>query len=52
MVFGRRKRPQFNAAAFESVLSGVKTVYREKVRPLEEQYLVKEFHYPLLTGAI
>lgn len=50
MVFGRKRRPQFDAAAFESVLHGVKTVYREKVRPLEEQYLVREFHYPLLTN--
>ena len=45
----RRRPKKFDATAFESVLSGVKTVYREKVRPLEEQYMVREFHYPLLS---
>jgi EH domain-containing protein 1 len=49
MVFGRRRRPQFDAGAFDSIVSGVKTIYREKVRPLEEQYLMKDFHFPLLT---
>ena len=48
-MFGRRRRPKFDAGAFDSVVSGVKTIYREKVRPLEEQYLVKDFHYPLLS---
>ena len=83
---GRRRRPKFDAGAFDSIVSGVKTLYREKVhafsherlstgggwsspsrrlflsapvalwmyvlaqvRPLEEQYMIKDFHYPLLT---
>ena len=44
-----RRRPKFNPGAFDSILSGVKTIYRDKVRPLEEQYMIKDFHYPLLT---
>ena len=35
--------------AFDSVIDGVKTIYHDKVRPLEEQYMIREFHYPLLT---
>ena len=45
----RRKRPQFNPGLFDSVTAGVKAIYREKVRPLEEAYMVKDFHYPLLS---
>ena len=48
-IFGRRKRPKFNPGAFSGVTEGVKTIYREKVKPLEEQYMVRDFHYPLLT---
>ena len=46
---GRRRRPKFDAGAFDTIIHGVKTLYREKVRPLEEQYMVKDFHYPLLN---
>ena len=49
MVFGRKRRPQFDAGAFDSIVAGLKAIYREKVRPIEEQFLVKDFHYPLLT---
>ncbi|KAL1527414.1 hypothetical protein AB1Y20_016082 [Prymnesium parvum] len=49
MVFRRRRRPPFDAGAYDSIVGGLKAIYREKVRPLEEQYLVKDFHYPLLT---
>ena len=48
---GRRRRPQFDASSFDNIVHGVKTIYREKVRPLEEQYMVKEFFYPLLSDA-
>jgi len=48
---GRRRRPQFSAGAFDSIVGGVKELYREKVRPIEEQYMVSEFFYPLLTDA-
>ena len=27
----------------------MKSIYRDKIRPLEEQYMVNQFHYPLLT---
>uniref|UniRef100_A0A7S4B5X4 Uncharacterized protein n=1 Tax=Chrysotila carterae TaxID=13221 RepID=A0A7S4B5X4_CHRCT len=50
-MFRRRKRPQFDAGAFDSILEGVKSVYRDKVRPLEAQYMVKDFHYPLLNDS-
>jgi len=51
-MFGRRrKRPEFNAGAFDSVLDGAKNLYFGKVRPLEEAYLVERFHYPLLNPA-
>ena len=49
MVLGRRRRPKFSAGAFDSIVHGVKTIYREKVRPIEEQYLVKDFFHPLLS---
>ena len=45
----RNKRPKFNASQFDDIIGGVKAIYREKIRPLEEQYMVKEFHYPLLS---
>ena len=44
-----RRRPRFDPSAYDSIIDGVKNIYRDKVRPLEEQYLVHEFHYPLLT---
>jgi hypothetical protein len=50
-MFGRKKRPQFDAGAFDSVLDGAKSLYFGKVRPLEEQCLVDQFHYPLLNPA-
>ena len=50
-MFRRRKRPQFDAGSFDNIIEGVKTVYRDKVRPLEEQYMVKDFHYPLLNDS-
>lgn len=50
-MFGRKKRPQFDAGAFDSVLDGAKSLYFGKVRPLEDQYLVETFHYPLLNPA-
>jgi len=49
MPLGRRRRPKFDPSAYDSIISGVKTIYKDKVRPLEEQYMVKDFHYPLLT---
>mmetsp|Transcript_26793 Transcript_26793/g.86508 ORF Transcript_26793/g.86508 Transcript_26793/m.86508 type:complete len:106 (-) Transcript_26793:478-795(-) len=50
-MFGRKKRPQFDAGAFDSVLDGAKSLYFGKVRPLEDQYLVDRFHYSLLNPA-
>lgn len=38
---GRRRRPKFDSGAFEDIIDGVKSIYREKIRPLEEMYLVK-----------
>lgn len=49
MGFRSRRRPPFDAGAFDSIVAGVKAIYREKVRPLEEAFLVQDFHYPLLT---
>mmetsp|Transcript_44414 Transcript_44414/g.73687 ORF Transcript_44414/g.73687 Transcript_44414/m.73687 type:complete len:647 (+) Transcript_44414:152-2092(+) len=51
MVFSRRRRPKFDAGAFDSIIDGLKTVYRDKIRPLEEQYMIKDFHYPLLNDS-
>ena len=45
----RRKKPKFDVDAYDSILDGVKQVYREKVRHLEEQYLTYVFHQPLLN---
>ena len=45
----RRKKPKFDVDAYDSILDGVKQVYREKVRHLEEQYLTHVFHQPLLN---
>ena len=45
----RRRRPKFDAAGFDSIIHGVKTIYRDKIRPIEEQYMSREFGYPLLT---
>ena len=45
----RRRRPRFDASAFDSVVDGVKTIYRDKIRPLEEQYMMPAFGTPLLT---
>ena len=45
----RNRRPKFSAAQFDSIIGGVKAIYREKIRPLEEQYMIKDFHYPLLS---
>jgi GTPase SAR1 family protein len=47
-IFGRKK-PKFDVNAYDSILEGVKQVYREKVRHLEEQYLTHVFHQPLLN---
>lgn len=38
---GRRRRPAFDPGAFEDIVDGTKRIYCEKVRPLEETYLVK-----------
>ena len=46
---GRRRRPKFDASGYDDIVSGVKAIYRDMVRPLEEQYLVNQFHYPMLT---
>ena len=48
-IFRRKKRAPFDAGAFDSIMDGVKNVYRGKIRPLEETYLVHHFHYPLLN---
>jgi len=46
----RRTKPtKFDAAKYDDIVSGVKAIYRDMVRPLEEQHLVSNFHYPLLT---
>ena len=45
----RRKKPKFDVDAYDSILDGVKQVYREKVRHVEEQYLTHVFHQPLLN---
>jgi hypothetical protein len=45
----KRKKPKFDVNAYDNILEGVKQVYREKVRHLEEQYLTNFFHYPLLN---
>ena len=45
----RRRRPKFDAGAYDGILSGVKAIYRDMVHPIEEQYLVGQFHYPLLS---
>ncbi len=49
MVFGRRKRPAFDPSRFDDILDGVRAIYAEKIRPLEEAYQISDFHYPLLT---
>jgi len=45
----KRRGPQCDVAAFDSILDGVRSIYMTKVRPLEEQSLVQHFHYPLLA---
>ena len=49
MPLFRRKKPKFDAGAYDSILEGCKQVYREKVRHLEDTYLTQHFHYPLLN---
>ena len=49
MPLFRRKKPKFDASAYDSILEGCKQVYREKVRHLEDTYLTQHFHYPLLN---
>jgi len=49
MPFFRKKKEAFDASAFDGIMEGVKKIYREKIRPVEEQYMVNAFHYPLLN---
>ena len=46
----RRKKPKFDASQFDGIIDGCKSIYAEKIRPLEEQYLINNFHYPLLNA--
>ena len=49
MGISGRKKPKFDVNAYDSVVAGVKQVYLDKVRHLEEQYLTHVFHQPLLN---
>ena len=44
---GKKKEPV--AEVFESVTEGLKTLYRTKIRPVEELYRFGDFYSPLLT---
>ena len=44
---GKKKEPV--AEVFESVTEGLKTLYRTKIRPVEEIYRFGDFYSPLLT---
>ena len=55
---GRRRRPKFDAGAFDSIVSGVKTLYREKVHAFSHERLstggggahrLVAFFYPRLS---
>ncbi|XP_069672422.1 EH domain-containing protein 1-like [Periplaneta americana] len=46
-LVGGRKEPE----VFSSVVDGLKTVYRNKLLPLEETYLFHDFHSPKLNDA-
>ena len=47
-----KKKPlSFDAAAFDNIVEGAKSVYFSKVRPLEQTYLIDIFHHPLLNLA-
>jgi hypothetical protein len=44
-----KKDPQ--AAIYESVADGLKQLYRQKIRPVEEAYRFGEFYSPLLCDS-
>ena len=47
----RKKRPRFDANAYDSILDACKKVYKANVKPLEETHLVAQFGTPLLNDA-
>ncbi|XP_065174598.1 EH domain-containing protein 3-like [Sycon ciliatum] len=49
--FLRKDNSHNEALVFDNVSSGLKQMYREKLRPLEEAYKFGEFHSPLLGDA-
>jgi len=44
---GRNKNPE----VFETVVEGLKTIYKQKIFPLEEHYRFHDFHSPVLQEA-
>ena len=44
---GRNKNPE----VFETVVDGLKTIYKQKIFPLEEHYRFHDFHSPVLQEA-
>lgn len=44
---GRSKNPE----VFETVVQGLKTIYKQKIFPLEEHYRFHDFHSPVLQEA-
>ncbi|XP_028155581.1 EH domain-containing protein 1-like [Diabrotica virgifera virgifera] len=45
------KAPEIRPETYDNVIDGLKTIYKNKMLPLEQHYLFNEFHSPSLNDA-